>query len=126
MVGSSSRADLSSGNVKFPGPGQYSIPDTKSKTSFKFGSSTNSHKSLFNEPGPGAYQGDPEKTKSKNPSWKVGTSKRAPLAKTARVPGPGNYEVSDWFSTKKNPNWVFGTEERGKDMGYNKMNPGPG
>jgi len=57
-------------------------------------------KDQVKSPAPNAYNQSRNTTLFKNPSWRMGTSKRRPLSARTHTPGPGNYTISN---TKSGP-----------------------
>ena len=120
--------------VDTPGPGHY----RESKTDFylpkapimKIGKSKRVNELLNNptnsNPGPGQYNDDKtlKYVKEKNPSWKIGTSKRRSLSQNDKtVPGVGNYTISGKFG-KYSPQYSM--RIKGIMAKYVKDVPGPG
>jgi hypothetical protein len=67
-------------------------------------------------PGPGTYSVDLSPVKTKDPTWRIGTSRRDDaervMRSTQNFPAPTAYNP-DWSRTRSSdPKWGFGTSSR--------------
>ena len=126
-IGTEQRPELNQGDRSTPGVGNYNIAKglgNGPKYSMLGRGNPNNIRNI--NPGPGQYNDTFDITKTKNPSWKIGTSVRDDGLKRIKregLPGPGMYEFYD-ITKNKAPIYGFGTEKRGE----RKKNdtPGPG
>lgn len=69
-------------------------------------------------PGPGAYSSDYKVSKSKDPQWRIGTSRRDDaenvMRRTCNYPPPDSYNPVYQSTKEKSPNWGFGSSKRGQ------------
>lgn len=75
-------------------------------------------------PGPGAYAGNSNNTKSRTPSWGFGTSGRE-MSRSGSAPGPGQYAPKASQKAAA-PFYGFGSSVRAGVGGFNGVTPGPG
>ena len=126
-IGTGQRPELNPGDKTTPGVGNYNI--TKGiggGPKYSMVGKGNPYGFSNKNPGPGQYNDTYGITKTKNPSWKIGTSQRDDDLKRIKregVPGPGMYEFDDRTKIKA-PNYAFGHEKRGQDK--RSETPGPG
>ena len=126
-IGTEQRPELIQGDRSTPGVGNYNIAKglgNGPKYSMLGRGNPYNIRNIY--PGPGQYNDTFDITKTKNPSWKIGTSVRDDELKRIKregLPGPGMYELYD-ITKNKAPIYGFGTEKRGE----RKKNdtPGPG
>ena len=126
-LGTGKRQDLHQGDKSTPGVGNYNISKgIGGGPKYTIVGKGNPLGIGNKNPGPGQYNDMYGVIKTKNPSWKIGTSQRDDDLKRVKregVPGPGTYEYYD--KTKvKSPNYRFGTEKRGEVK--KSDTPGPG
>ena len=126
-IGTGKRQDLHQGDKSTPGVGNYNISKgIGGGPKYTIVGKGNPLGIGNKNPGPGQYNDMYGVIKTKNPSWKIGTSQRDDDLKRVKregVPGPGTYEYYD--KTKvKSPNYRFGTEKRGEVK--KSDTPGPG
>ena len=126
-IGTGLRQELSSSDRTIPGVGNYNISNGLGDgPKYSMLGKGNTFSIRNGNPGPGQYNDTFGIIKKKNPSWKIGTSKRDDELKRIRregIPGPGMYEFDDKTKNKA-PVYGFGREKRGE----RKKNdtPGPG
>lgn len=112
-----------------PGPGHYNINTISNRVkspSFKIGKEKRNKEIKGENPGPGQYNIENlSKTVTlKNPSWKIGTSKRQPLnLSDCSIPGVGNYDISQKLSN--GPQYSIAKKTIIEDT-WKKSIPGPG
>ena len=116
-IGTGERKDLASGDKDVPGAGEYYKPEQPKGPHYSITGKGKMTSDVKNNGVPASNTYDIEKAtagKKKNPSWKIGTSKRDDEVKKKvkeNVPGPGTYEQED--KTKiKHPEFKFGTGKR--------------
>ena len=126
-IGTGLRQELNSTDRSIPGVGNYNITNgIGSGPKYSMLGKGNTFSIRNGNPGPGQYNDTFGIIKTKNPSWKIGTSKREDELKRIRkegIPGPGMYEFDDKTKNKA-PIYGFGTEKRGERK--KNDNPGPG
>ena len=126
-IGTGLRQELNSTDRSIPGVGNYNITNgIGSGPKYSMLGKGNTFIIRNGNPGPGQYNDTFGIIKTKNPSWKIGTSKRDDELKRIRkegIPGPGMYEFDDKTKNKA-PIYGFGTEKRGERK--KNDNPGPG
>lgn len=113
--------------ASLPGPGRYTSKSVDKKIAYSFSKNTNYGNDNRN-PGPGQYDINKNAILSKQPGWKMSTTKRVDLnLNTSTTPGPGRYKNKDSLFNSKNK--LSGNVVFGKDSKYAKNNnttPGPG
>ena len=113
--------------IDSPGPGNYNLSKNIGEGAPKYTMRIRDKSSgeRFNTPGPGNYDSGKLNLFKKNPSWKIGTSKRESLKLKIEdgFPGPGTYKYSDKHLLTA-PKYQFGTEKKYRNK-YNDS-PGPG
>ena len=126
-IGTGKRQDLHPGDKSTPGVGNYNISKgIGGGPKYSIVGKGNPLGVGNKNPGPGQYDDMYGVVKTKNPSWKIGTSQRDDDLKRVKregVPGPGMYEYYDKTKVKA-PNYRFGTEKRG--FVQKSDTPGPG
>ena len=113
-----------------PGPGNYNISkkigDGAPHYSIR-NKDNNKPMKTFITPGPGRYDSGKLNTYRKNPSWKIGTSKRnnniLERQMTECFPGPGTYKYYD-YHLFTSPKYGFGTQQKYQNISNDY--PGPG
>ena len=120
---------MASGDKDVPGAGEYYKPEQPKGPHYSITGKGKMTSDVKNNGVPASNTYDIEKAtagKKKNPSWKIGTSKRDDEVKKKvkeNVPGPGTYEQED--KTKiKHPEFKFGTGKREGEKPNDV--PGPG
>jgi hypothetical protein len=81
-----------------------------------------------NFPGPGTYKIDISPLKSKDPQWRIGTSKRDQadkiMRRTCDFPPPGSYNPDLSQTKSSDPKWGFGSGKRGGLVEGKVVSPG--
>jgi len=69
-----------------------------------------------NVPGPGAYKIDISPVKMKDPTWRIGTSRRddtdRAMRRTSNFPPPNSYNPNFGTTRNSEPKWGFGSSKR--------------
>lgn len=115
----SNRSDIAK-LENIPGPGQYFSMRKADGPAYSLRSRSRDLTS-DNVPGPGNYNPNYDSQLEKNPSFKLGTSKRNSSMEVARGPGPCNYSPK---GEKVNSGHHFGNSPR--NFTYDNKLPGPG
>jgi hypothetical protein len=126
-IGTSSRKPLIE-ITESPGPGKYNISKNIGDGSPHYSIKNKYNKPMkrFITPGPGRYNSGKLTTFRKNPSWKIGTSKRNNNLErqiAEGFPGPGAYKYYN-YHLLTSPKYGFGTQKKYKDISNDY--PGPG
>ena len=106
-----------------PGPGNYANDKSEfGKSGQKYTIGGKQGQRFNDNPGPGAYQADPSKTKDTARSFGMGSQKRALMYGNSKddqsLPGPGCYDLS----SEQAKTFTFS----GKSKERYNQNPGPG
>ena len=75
-----------------------------------------------NVPGPGAYNFDMSPVKNTDPQWRMGTSKRANLARDSHAPPPNTYFPDYAKFARRTLSYGFGSSRRAQ-MGRSQAGP---
>jgi len=115
------------------GPGKYNKtdlnfykPKSPSTKIGKFKRFSLSSSNLFDTPGPGKYNlfNSISIIKCKDPTWKIGTSKRKLLIEVDKdIPGPGKYNITKEIGNDS-PHYSMGHKQKEKEILF--KSPGPG
>ena len=111
--------------LNVPGPGSYDNKNSFSKIGGIMSREMRNSYADSKTPGPGNYEMDVNRVKSKDPSWSLSKSPRDYMSKSTIV-GPGAYEVDKDYNhlVKNNNGYNFGSQKRLK-QDINSV-PGPG
>ena len=127
-LGYGQKIDLSKSATETPGPGSYQSPTyiTEGKK-YQMGI----RKDMFQLksdriPGPGSYQPNHEKGKSKSPEYRFGSEKRLKTAGKQSIPNPQTYNIKDDFMHKTASAWGMGYGQKIDLSKAATETPGPG
>lgn len=110
------------------GPGSYELPSyTSDGKKYQMGLRKNMFELKPDKlPGPGAYQPDPIKSKTKAPEYRFGSEKRLKTAGKNSIPNPQSYNIKDNMMYSTASSWGMGYGQKIDLSKSMTETPGPG